>query len=371
MSRLLVAAVAVALLSSSFTHADWPVFRGDALMTGVGGAKLPDQLEVRWVFKTGEGKKADAIESAPAVIGGVVYVSSLDKHLYAIELATGKQKWKTKLNYMKASPAVKGDRVYVGDLNGVFYCLNAADGKVVWKFEVDGEIDASANFHGDNIIFGSHDSNLYCLSPDGKKVWAVQVDGPINAATAVVGDRAFATGCSDGILHVIDVKQGKELGTIDLVGQSVATAAVVGDRLYASMVSNQVVAADLKTMKKLWTFEPAKRAQPFYASPAVSQGIVVAGSRDKKVYALDAATGTEKWSFEAADQVDASPVIVGDRVYVGCLSEDGHFYVLDLKTGKKIQELELESPVGGSVAVGPDCILVGTDKGLVYCLGKK
>ena len=73
----------------------------------------------------------------PAIVDGVVYVASLDKHLYAIDLPTGKQKWKTKLGYMKASPAVKGDRVYVGDLDGKFYCVNAVDGKVVWTFETE------------------------------------------------------------------------------------------------------------------------------------------------------------------------------------------------------------------------------------------
>jgi outer membrane protein assembly factor BamB len=371
MYRVVLALPLTLTLALSLPAADWPVFRGDALMTGAGTAKLPDQLEVKWAFQTGEGKKRDAIESAPAVVGGIVYVSSLDRHLYAIDLTTGKQKWKTKLSFMKASPAVKNGRVYVGDLEGRFYCVDAADGRVLWKFEANGEIQAGANFHGDNIIFGSHDSNLYCLNPKGEKVWAAQVDGPINAATAIVGDRAFATGCSDGILHVIDAKNGKELGSIDLVGQTVATAAVEGDRLYASMVSNQVVCADLKKLKKIWTFEPPKRAQPFHSSPAVAQGLIVAGSRDKKLYALDAKTGAEKWSFETKGHVDASPVIVGERVYVGCISEDGNFYVLDLKTGRKIQELELESPVGGSVAVGPDCILVGTDQGVVYCLGKK
>jgi len=345
------------------------VFRGNPLMTGVAPPNptpFPDKLEEKWTFKTG-----DAIESAPAVVGGVVYVSSLDKHLYAIDLATGKQKWKQKLGYMRASPSVKGDRIYVGDLNGKFYCVAAADGKVLWTFDAEGEIDASANFHGDNIIFGSHDSTLYCLSPEGKKVWATTTDGPINAAVAVVGDKTFATGCSDGILHVIDAKNGKELGTIDLVGQTLATGAVVGERIYVSMESNQVVAADLKTMKKLWAFEPAKRPQPFRSSAAVGGGLVVAGSRDKKVYAINERTGQEAWSFPTEGQVDASPVIVGERVYVGCTSSDGNFYVLDLKTGKKIQELELDSPVGGSVAVGPDCVLVGTDKGTLYCLGKK
>lgn len=366
MSRLLSAAVAAALLCSANSAADWPVFRGDALMAGVGTAKLPDQLEVKWTFKAG-----DMIEGAPAVVDGVAYVASLDRHLYAVELATGKQKWKQKLGAMRASPGVKGGRVYVGDIEGRFHCVAAADGKVLWKFDADGEIQAAANFHNDNVIFGSHDSNLYCLSPDGKKVWATQVDGPINAAAAVVGDKTFATGCSDGILHVIDATTGKELGSIDLGGQTVATAAVAGDRVFASMVSNQVVAADLAKREKLWAFEAPKRQQPFHSSPAVSDGIVVAGSRDKKVYGLDAKTGAERWNVPTEGHVDASPVIVGGRVYVGCLGEDGNFYVLDLMTGKKLQELKLDAPVSGSVAVGPDCILVGTDNGTLYCLGKK
>ena len=365
MFRFTFGSLLVVVLASP-SVADWPVFRGDATMTGVGTAKLPDQLDERWTFKTG-----NAIEGAPVVVDGVVYVASIDKFLYAIELASGKQKWKTKLGAMKASPGVKAGRIYVGNLEGVFHCLDLTNGKILWKFEAEGEIQAGANFHGNNIIVGSHDSTLYCFDPDGKKIWATKVDGPINAAAAVVGDRTFATGCENGILHVFDAKNGKELGNIDLVGQTTATTAIVGDWVYAAMESNQVVGADLKTLKKVWAFEAPKRQQPFHGSPATAAGLVIAGSRDKKVYALDAKTGDEKWSFTTEGQVDASPVVVGDRVYVGCLNDDGNFYVLDLKTGKKIQELELDSAVGGSVAVGPDCILVGTDKGTLYCFGKK
>ncbi|MBA4064368.1 MAG: hypothetical protein C0501_11775 [Isosphaera sp.] len=366
MSRLLAALFVLSCAAAPAAPGDWPLFRGDPLMTGAGAADLPDQLDERWTFKTG-----NAIEGAPVVAGGVVYVASLDKHLYAVDLKTGKPKWKAKLGAMKASPSVRGDRVYVGTLDGVFHCLKAADGSSAWKFEADGEIQAAANFHGDKVLFGSHDSHLYCLDPGGKKVWATKVDGPINAAAAVVGDKTFATGCSDGILHVIDARTGKELGSVDLGGETVATAAVAGDRVYAAMVSNQVVAADLKKMEKVWAFEAPKRQQPFHASAAVAAGLVVAGSKDKKVYAIDAATGKEVWNFTTGGQVDASPVVVGNRVYVGCLSDDGEFYVLDLKTGKELQKLELDSAVTGSVGVGPDCVLVGTDKGTLYCLGKK
>src|SRR5436189_6482649 len=45
----------------SVAPVDWLVFRGNATMTGVGAAKLPDQLDEVWAFKT-----KDPIEGAPA-----------------------------------------------------------------------------------------------------------------------------------------------------------------------------------------------------------------------------------------------------------------------------------------------------------------
>ncbi len=368
MSRVLLVALAAALLCSNFGSAEWPVFRGDPLMTGAGTAKLPDQLEEKWTFSAGN-PKSGGIEGAPAIVNGVVYVASLDKHLYALDLANGKQKWKVKLGPMKASPSVRGDHVYVGDLDGKFYCLKTADSSKVWEFEAMGEITAGCNFHGTNVLVGSHDATLYCLDANGKKVWEVRTDGPVNGAAAVIGDVTFVAGC-DSILHILDAKTGKELGTVDLGGQAAATAAVVGDFAYVGTMANTVVAVDLKKKAKAWEFAAAVRQQPFFGSAAAGE-LVVAGSRDKKVYGLDPKTGKSVWTFPTEGQVDASPVIVGGKVYVGCLNDEGNFYVIDLKTGRKLQELQLDSAVSGSVAVGPDCIVVGTDKGTVYCLGKK
>ena len=347
--------------------ADWILFRGDPLMSGVGSAKLPDQLDERWTFKTG-----DSIQGAPAVVNGVVYVPSFDKYLYALDLATGKQKWKTKLGPLQASPSVKGDRVYVGDLNRNFHCLSIADGKVLWTFETGDQITSGCNFHGDNILVGSHDSTLYCLDANGKKLWEVKTEGPVNGSPVVVGDTTFVAGC-DSMFHILDARTGKELGSVDLGGQAAATASVSGDFAYVGTMENQVVGVKWKGPKpeKVWAFEARARQQPFYASTAVTEALVIAGSRDQKVYGIDRKNGKQVWGFATDGMIDGSPVVVGDRVYVGCLSRDGNFYVIDLKTGKKIQELNLDSAVTGSVAVGPDCILVGTDKGRLYCLGAK
>ena len=62
-------------------------------------------------------------------------------------------------------------------------------------------------------------------------------------------------------------------------------------------------------------------------------------------------------------------VVVGGRVYAG--SFDGFFYVIDLEKGTQVQKLNLGSPIGASPAIGGGRVVVGTDKGVVYCLGKK
>ncbi len=345
--------------------ADWPVFRGSPEMAGVAAAKLPTELHERWTFRT----KGD-IAAAPVVVGDIVFVASLDKHLYAVDLATGTQKWKCPLGPIKAAPAVAHGRVYVGDVEGKFYAVDARTGEKLWTFEAGGEITGGANFHGSDVLFGAHDSTLYCLSAEGKKVWDFKIDGPVNGAVAVVGDRTFVAGC-DSILHVIDANKGTSVGQVDLGGQAGSTAAVFGDFVYVGTMANQVVEVNWKKPAKGWTFEAKRRQQPFYASAAVTDALVVTASRDKKVYAIDRKTGREKWSFVTEGMVDASPVVVGDRVYVGCLSGGAEFYVLDLTTGRKVQELTLDSAVSSSAAVAGDCVLVGTEKGTLYCLGAK
>ena len=121
--------------------------------------------------------------------------------------------------------------------------------------------------------------------------------------------------------------------------------------------------------KIAWTFKAEKNAQPFYASAALGEKLVVVGGRDKRVYAFDRVTGKPAWNFPTRGRIDASPVIAGNRVYVGSL--DGTLYVLDLADGKLVQKIELDGPVTGSPAVAEGCLLIGTEKGTLYCLGAK
>ena len=122
----------------------WPVFRGNMQQTGVAAAKLPDQLKVRWQFKA-----KDGIESTAAIAGGTVFIGSYDEHLHALDLKTGREKWKYKGAVFKTPVAFRAGAVYAGDEDGIFHCVDAATGKNRWTFDAGAEVTSGASFAGE------------------------------------------------------------------------------------------------------------------------------------------------------------------------------------------------------------------------------
>lgn len=342
---------------------NWPIFRGGPEQIGVAAGTLPDKLEVLWRFQA-----KDGFESAVAIADSVVYAGCYDGHLYALDLKTGQVKWKYKAGPIKAPPGYHRNVVYVGDEEGVFHAVDAATGKKRWTFETRGEITAGANFAGDSVLIGSYDSTLYCLSTEGKLQWKVKTEGPVNGSPTVAGKFTFVAGC-DSQLRVIDLDKGIEVRAIDLGGQAAATPAVIGDRLYVGTMSNQMLAIDWKKGKQLWSFEDEEEGQAFFASAAVTDKLVIVGSRGRRVHAFKRDDGKPAWTFPTRNKVDASPVVVGQRVYAP--SNDGKLYVLELQTGKEIQKLELGRSMVASPAVAEGLLVIGTTDGLLYCLGSK
>ena len=115
-----------------------------------------------------------------------------------------------------------------------------------------------------------------------------------------------------------------------------------------------------------------RRQQPFYASAGGGRGLVVAGQPRQE--GLRPRPPDRQGDVEFHHR-GTGGCLAGDRrrprLRRAACPTTANFYVLDLKTGKQLQELELDAAVSGSVAVGPDCILVGTDKGTCTASGKK
>lgn len=356
----------VSLIGPVVAADDWPMFRADPRQTGVATGKLPAKLEVVWKFEEAK----DAFEAAAAIVGDTVYVGCMNEHLYALELANGKLKWKYKgTDGFKATPAVVDGRVIIGDLRGTIHCIDAAKGTKIWAVETEAEILSSANISDGKALVGSGDGTLFAIDiKTGNVAWKYKTDGAIQSSVPIADGKTFVAGC-DPMVHVVEVATGKRFAVLDVNVQGPGSAAVVGDMLYLGTANrNIVVGIDWKKGKTLWEY-PSDRDAAFHSSPAIVGDLVVIGGHDRLVHGIDRKTGEGKWTFATRGRIESSPVIVGDRVFIG--SKDGSLYELDLAKGTKLREYPLGSPVPASPAVAGNRLIIGTEDGIVYCFGAK
>ncbi len=115
--------------------------------------------------------------------------------------------------------------------------------------------------------------------------------------------------------------------------------------------------------KLKWVFSTGAS---IHSSPAVADGTVYVGSRDNKLYALDAATGAKRWEYKTGSWVESSPAIVNGVVYFG--SNDGRLYALDANSGEKLWDFKAKYPIMSSPAVADGMVYFGAGDYYVYAL---
>jgi len=86
------------------------------------------------------------VTGTPAVTGGVAYFDDWTGAVRAVDAATGKSRWTTKLGagMFVAAPVVTGDAVYVA-LSNTLYRLDRATGNTMWKVTTDSSPFAQIN----------------------------------------------------------------------------------------------------------------------------------------------------------------------------------------------------------------------------------
>ncbi len=71
-----------------------------------------------------------------------------------------------------------------------------------------------------------------------------------------------------------------------------------------------------------------------------------------------------QFTQELRGRVDSSPVVAGDRVYVG--STDSRLYVLDVKTGRKLWEFNAGAPITSLPAIAAGRVVIGAGDVRLY-----
>jgi outer membrane protein assembly factor BamB len=130
-----------------------------------------------------------------------------------------------------------------------------------------------------------------------------------------------------------------------------------------------VVALNAQTGKTVWRATIGATE----SSPLVVNGVVYVGSRNDKVYALDARTGRARWTYTTGGEVKGAAAYIAGTIYIG--SYDGHVYALNARNGKLRWRASAENRLGGrgtfyaNPAIAYGRIYIGSTDGVVYSFG--
>ena len=192
---------------------------------------------------------------------------------------------------------------------------------------------------------------------DPSFLWSFPTGGWVLTAPAVAEGRVYA-GSDDGNLYALSADKG-ELQWSFATGDVIRSTPTVADgKVFFGSNDNHLYALDTETGEEQWRYNTGEWVQ---YSPTVGNGMVyfaAPSGGDRKVHAVDAATGQVAWIAEQPFPIGAqhTPTVIGDKVYAQG-AEYGQFYALNAATGETMWQAE----VGGYVESAPT-----VEGGVVY-----
>lgn len=346
----------------------WFTYHGSSSLDGVSDSVLPDAPELLWKFKA-----PGPVTATPVAADGRIYFTSVKGGLNAVDYA-GKELWKVSIapDSFTSPPLLAEGLLIVGTGKGILRAYDAGAGKEKWSYDVGGSVSGSPNaidLGGGKkgvVAISQGDGSLHGIDlAAGTALWKMPAVERCDGSAGASGDFIVMGSCASA-LHVYSVKKSSKVTDVSLGGdnQVAGGVAMSGTHAFAGTRSGKLSAVDVAGSKILWTF--AEGQGEAFATPAVTDKVVVFGADDGKVYSIDRANGTKIWAFDTANR-PLSPVVARDRVVVAA---GGTLFLLDLASGKKLWSAAVSDDLTSPAVVG-GMILVGADDGTVTAYGRK
>jgi len=271
-----------------------------------------------WTFSAAPGESAYVRASAD----GVVYATTADGKIVAVNADTGKELWgkKTETTF-DAPPAVGKVRVFAAGHDSNVYSYRT-DGSSRRRGRTGGDALTTPIVIKDAAIVASNDEKLYVLS-GGYIQRKPRIGRPAEGPVAV-GDTA-CTPLTDGSVRCVRTTDGDLLPPMTLPDTKLSAPASDGSLLFAAGANGAIGAWDPDTGERQWLFPP-ERPTAGAGHLVRHKGRVVVAYPDGVLIGLDAAAGRLLWKVTLPDHFDTAPRVDDMATYV--VGRTGTLYAL-------------------------------------------
>ncbi len=335
------------------------------------------RIDKVWSVGTKGGDDVLRLGLRPAVEGDRVYAAGHGGDVRALELANGRELWRTDTGIdLAGGPAVGEGVVVAGGSDGDLIALDAATGAKRWQVPTGGEVLTAPRVASGIVVVRTVDGRLRGFrAADGSEAWSYEQPVPRltlrgNGAPVVDGDMVFA-GLDNGKVVALALTTGELLWSTTVAPSHGRTeierlvdidspVRIVGDDVFVVGYQGRVAMLARDNGQLWWGRDMSS-----------NRGLVADGdmlyvtAADSSVVALRRRDGTPVWTQDAMLRRGlTAPALYGDTLVVGDF--EGYLHWLDISTG---QLLARGKTGGGRMTNAPvtagDLLLLETDSGEV------
>lgn len=337
--------------------------------------KIQQQQGLNLVFSqsVSSTNAAEALRLQLDTDNGMIFAIDPDGQVSAYK---GKERlWKSKITKQELTAGVEAAEgiVVVGNRKGQLFALDQATGSQKWSAKLSGAILSPSLIQSGRVITIANDGTVFAHDAvTGQQVWAyklpnVQFSLRGQPAPVRLDDRTILVASANAYVYALDVISGVPRfqrrvaisegrsdiqRLIDIVGDPV----VAGQYLVTTSFQGQVTVTDLTTQRVVWSEDASSTNRP-----EVSGDKVFVSTVDGKLNAYSLSTGELAWqNEELLNRQLSNPVMLGQNLVVGDL--DGVIHLIDPASGKLVGRAKTSGEVQ-SLRVIDNQLYVATRKG--------
>jgi outer membrane protein assembly factor BamB len=259
---------------------------------------------------------------------------------------------------------VEENTLYVGSIDRKVYAVNLANGEVRWSARLSGMVVGGVILVGDTVYAASSrpEGKVYALRrASGKRIWQVST-GPIGAPLALINGRLVAQSQRGEVLG-IDTRRGKILWRRRL-GVARTPAAPAGDGALLVATTDSLFRLNVEN----GAVTHRARSPGAVVSPWLTHGdALIAGTTDSLVVSIRPRDLRRIWALRVDAPVMGAPGSLNDTLYLA--SRIGTVYRIEPGPEPVLRRLvSLEWPVTTSVTIAGRQILLGGADGIIRAL---
>ena len=231
---------------------DGHLYALDPELQGLSTGDRTDSDLLRWSEAVGDQRDPEPLIAGPAVVDDpdqpIVLVGSEDGNLYAYDaLVGGDPLWVFRTgDKIWSTPVVKDGIAYFGSHDDSVYAVNIGDGTQKWRFPTGGVVAGKPLLFRDMIVAGSFDKKLYAFDAQtGTKRWELEGNNWFWAGAVANENTIFAPNM-DGTIYAVN-GDGNLLWSCDMGSSIVSRPALIGGALaVAAKDGREIVLLDTK-----------------------------------------------------------------------------------------------------------------------------